>query len=84
MTSDGSAPLVRAQRMKSLDLLEADFHQQLEQRALAVVPHRIGQGLVAVAQIDRAPGRGLRQRAIGPTTVGQLNALGGLVTFGIE
>src|SRR5690606_20594005 len=67
-----------------LDLLETDPHEQLEQRALALVPHRVGKRLVAVAQVDRAPRRGGGQRTVGPLPVGQVNAGRSLVTAVIE
>ena len=40
-----------------LDLLVAHPHEQVEHDALALGAHRIDEGLVAVAQVDRAPHR---------------------------
>jgi hypothetical protein len=42
-----------------LDLLEADAHEQLEELDLLLDAHRLGEGLVAVAQVDAAPDRGI-------------------------
>ena len=90
ITLGGNTPLVSAQRMKSksvcdeLDLLEPDLEQELEQRTLSLVPHRIGQCLVAVAQVHRAPGGGSSQRAIWPAPIGQVYTLRGSVTLWLE
>ena len=46
-------------READLDLLVAHPHQQLEHPPLAAGAHRVDQGLVAVAQVDRAPARRL-------------------------
>jgi len=54
-----------------LDLLEADFHEEVEVLELLLDAHGLGEGLVAVAQVDRAPDRGAGEGAIGPLAVGQ-------------
>jgi hypothetical protein len=54
-----------------LDLLVTHPDQQLEHAPLAVGGHRVDQGLVAVAEVDRAPARGLRRDDVGPGAVGQ-------------
>ena len=57
-----------------LDLLVAHAHQQVEHDALALGAHRVDEGLVAVAQVDRAPARRLRDAGVGPRAVGQVHA----------
>ena len=42
-------------RKSDLDLLVAHFDEQVEHDALALRAHRIDEGLVAVAKVDRAP-----------------------------
>ena len=56
-----------------LDFLEADLHQQREILELLLDAHRHGERLVAVAQIDAAPGRRLVDRARGPRAFGHLH-----------
>ena len=46
---------LRGGRKPDLDLLEAELDQEVEHAALALGPHRLDQGLIAVAQIDAAP-----------------------------
>ena len=60
-------------READLDLLVAHADQQLEHPPLAVGGHRVDQGLVAVAQVDRAPARGLRGDRSRPGAVGQVD-----------
>ena len=43
---------LRGGRESDLDLLEAHADQELEHAALALGPHRLDQGLVAVAEVD--------------------------------
>ena len=64
---------LRGRREADLDLLEAEPQQQVEHAALAVGPHRLDQRLVAVAQIDRAPGRRLVDDPRRPLPVGQVD-----------
>ena len=59
-------------REPDLDLLEAHLHERLEHAALARRVHRVDQGLVAVAQVDRAPAGRLRELLVRPGAVGQL------------
>jgi hypothetical protein len=54
-----------------LDLLVAHPDQQVEHPQLAGRAHRVDQRLVAVAQIDRAPQRGVLDHGVGPGAVGQ-------------
>ena len=56
-----------------LDLLVAHGHEQVEHPALALRAHRVDQRLVAVAQVDGAPARGLRHRLVRPGAVGQVD-----------
>ena len=67
-----------------LDLLEAHADEQLEHAPLAIRPHRFDQGLVAVAQIDRAPHRRLGDGLGRPGPVGQPDRLEGLVLVGLH
>ena len=62
-----------------LDLLVAHPHEQLEHPPLAVRGHRVDQGLVAVAQVDRAPAGGLGDHPVGPRAVGEAHAELGVV-----
>ena len=64
---------LRGRRETDLDLLEAELQQHVEHAPLALGAHRLDQRLVAVAQIDRAPGRRLGDRAGRPLPVGQLD-----------
>src|SRR5581483_3522959 len=60
-------------RKADLDLLEAHADQRLEHAALALGLHGIDQGLVAVAQVHRAPPRRLGQLLVRPRPVVQLH-----------
>jgi hypothetical protein len=64
---------LRGGREADLDLLVAHLHEQLEHRQLAGGVHRLDQRLVAVAQVDRAPARGLRDLLRRPGAVRQLD-----------
>ena len=48
---------LRGRREADLDLLEANFDEHLEVLELLFDAHRLGEGLVAIPQIDAAPGR---------------------------
>src|SRR3546814_1413434 len=52
-----------------LDLLEALLQERVEHAALAGRVHRVDEGLVAVAQVDRAPQRHLLDAGVGPRAV---------------
>ncbi len=54
-----------------LDLLEPHANQKLEHAVLALDAHRLDQRLIAVAEIDRAPDRGLVDDPGGPLAIGQ-------------
>ncbi len=56
------------------DLLEADFHQELEHVQLFLDAHRDGQSLVTVPQVDAAPPRRLGDGAIRPLPVGKAHS----------
>ena len=58
-----------------LDLLEAHVHEQPEHAVLAIDAHRLDQRLVAVAQVDGAPDRGLVDDARRPLAIGQDDGL---------
>ena len=57
-----------------LDLLVSHLHEQIEHDALALGAHRVDQGLVAVAQVDRAPARRLGDAGVRPRAVRQRDA----------
>ena len=62
---------LRRGREADLDLLEAHRHQGLEHAQLAGRVHGVDEGLVAVAQVDRAPDRRLLDLAVRPLAVGK-------------
>ena len=66
-------------READLDLLVAHADEQLEHAPLAGGAHGVDQGLVAVAQVDRAPQRCLRDPRVRPGAVGQGYGLDQLV-----
>ena len=55
------------------DLLETDAHEHLEILQLFLHAHRLGESLIAVAEVDTAPDGGAVERAVGPLAVGQVN-----------
>jgi hypothetical protein len=59
-------------REPDLDLLEAHPHERVEHSPLARRVHRIDEGLVTVAEIDRAPAGSLRELPVRPGPVGEL------------
>jgi hypothetical protein len=54
----------------NFDLLEAELDQKIEHAALALGTHGLDEGLVAVAQIDAAPGRCALDRTGRPSATG--------------
>ena len=62
-----------SRRETDLDFLEANFHEQLEVFEFLVDAHGLGEGLVAVAEIDAAPDWGAVESAVGPLAVGQVD-----------
>src|SRR6185436_18472064 len=48
------------------DFLEADADEHLEVLELFLDTHGLGEGLVAIAEIDAAPDGGAGERAVGP------------------
>src|SRR5208282_5986642 len=54
-----------------LDLLEPYAGEQAEHAVLAVDAHWLDQRLIAVAQVDRAPDRGVIDDPRGPLAVGE-------------
>ena len=62
---------LRGGREADLDLLVAHRDQQVEHPQLALGGHRVDEGLVAVAQVDGAPARGLGDDGARPGAVGQ-------------
>ena len=61
------------------DLLEADVGQHLEIFQLLADAHRYGERLIAVAQVDAAPDRRVRDRAARPLAVSDRDLLKGAV-----
>ena len=64
---------LRGGREADLDFLEADADQQVEVFEFFLDAHGLGEGLVAVPEIDAAPDRGAGERAVGPLAIGQMN-----------
>jgi len=60
---------LRGGRKADLDLLEAHSDQRPEHLQLPAWVHRIDEGLVAVAKVDRAPDRRLPNLPVGPLAV---------------
>ena len=56
-----------------LDLLEAALHERIEHLELLGDVHGHGERLVAVAEIDAAPGGRRGQDAVGPLAIGQVD-----------
>ena len=70
---------LRRRREADLDLLVAHADQQVEHPPLAGRRHGVDQGLVAVPQVDAAPGRRAFEAYLGPPAVGQRNRREGRV-----
>jgi len=60
-------------RKTDFDFLEADFHQQIEVLEFLLDAHGLGEGLIAVAQVDATPDGRTGERAVGPLAVGQIH-----------
>jgi hypothetical protein len=56
-----------------LDLLKADFHQEVEVLEFLLDAHGLSEGLVAIAEIDAAPDGRVGERAARPLAVGQID-----------
>ena len=56
-----------------LDLLVTHLHQEVEHDALALRAHRVDESLVAVAEVDCAPARGLCDALRRPRAVAQVD-----------
>ena len=70
---------LRGRREADLDLLETDAHEFLEHAQLAARVHGLDERLVAIAQIDAAPGGWLADGAGRPGTVGQVDRTGRVI-----
>ena len=64
---------LRGRRKPDFDFFEADLDEQVEHAAFAGRIHRLDERLVAVAQIDAAPGGRSLDRAAGPTPIDQID-----------
>ena len=64
---------VRRRGKADFDFLETDFDERLKQFQFLRHVHRHGERLVAVAQIHAAPARRVREDAVGPLPVGQVD-----------
>ena len=73
---NGEMPKGASARLMSGDG-ESDIEQRLEEATLARPVHRIGQRLVAVAQVDRAPARGTVEHTGRPLAIRQVHARDG-------
>ena len=62
-------------RETDLDFLEADAAEGLEELVLLRHVHRDGQGLVAVAEVDRAPAGGLLDARVWPAAIREADGL---------
>ena len=49
---------LRRRRKSDFDLFKADLHQHVEEAEFFIHIHRLGQGLIAIPQINAAPDRG--------------------------
>ena len=68
-------------READLDLLEAEFQQQLEELHLFLDDHGFHQGLVAVTQVDGTPDRGFLDLLIRPGALREVNDGVPLISF---
>ena len=57
-------------RKADLDLFEANTQEHVEILELLFDAHGLGEGLIAIAEIDAAPDRSLGERAVGPLAIG--------------
>ena len=64
---------LRGARKTNLDLLEADAHQHRKVLEFLVHAHRLGERLVAVAQVDTAPERSARECAARPLAIREVD-----------
>ena len=62
-------------READLDFFEANAAEHLEHLVLFVHVHRDGQGLIAIAEVDRAPAGGLLDAGVRPATIRQADGL---------
>src|ERR1700737_1481888 len=62
---------LRSGRESDFDLLKTDLCQQVEEAEFLMDVHRLGQGLIAVPEVDAAPDRGSLDYSIGPLPVRQ-------------
>ena len=67
-----------------LDLLDAELDQQMPQALFLGHVHRLQQGLVAIAQVDTGPDRGLSHLTIGPGTGKASNGFDRLILAMVE
>jgi hypothetical protein len=62
-----------------LDLLEASAYQEVKHFQLLLHAHWHGKRLIAVAEVDAAPDRGLGDGAVWPLAIGQIDGVKGSV-----
>ena len=70
---------LRGRREADLDLLHAESDEEVEHLLLARGIHRLDEGLVAVAQVGRAPDGCAVDDPVGPAAVGQVDRFIGAV-----
>jgi hypothetical protein len=58
-------------RKSDFDLFKADLSQQVKESEFFIDVHRLGQGLIAVAEVDATPNWGFLDDSIGPFSVRQ-------------
>src|ERR1700722_2096668 len=56
-------------RESDFDLFKADLRQHLEKAKFFVPIHRLGQGLIAVSEVDTAPDGGPVDNPVGPLSI---------------
>ena len=68
-------------RKADFDLFESDADEQVEELEFFINRHRLRQGLIAIAKVDRAPLRGAIDHLVRPCAVGQVDRRKGPVFF---
>ncbi|NYD81584.1 hypothetical protein HD884_001647 [Ochrobactrum intermedium] len=64
---------LRSGRKRNLDFLETDFQKHAIETHLLFAVHRVGERLIAIAQVRRDPARRLRQPPVRPLAIRQFD-----------
>jgi hypothetical protein len=56
-------------RESDFDLFKTDLHQHIEEAEFFIDIHRLGQGLIAVPEVDTAPHWGSIDHSVGPFSI---------------